>query len=55
LISEKGKRPNQCIGRNYAYKPVLISGTNLLGKYLKVKVVDALSSVLIGKPLYGKI
>ncbi len=50
LIIEKGKKENQFIGRNFAYKPVLIdSKKNLLGRVLKINVTDASSVHLIGK------
>jgi len=48
LISERGKRENQWIGRNFAYKPVLVeSKENLLGKVINVKIVDAKSTYLL--------
>jgi tRNA A37 methylthiotransferase MiaB len=58
LISEKGKEfpsdrkgteKSQWIGRNESYKPVVIEGNNLFGKFLKVKIVDAKKSCLIGE------
>jgi MiaB-like tRNA modifying enzyme len=49
LISEKGKKPNQWIGRNFAYKPVLIENKeNLFGKLVNLTVIDINSSYLIG-------
>ena len=52
LVSERSKRPNQWIGRNFAYKPVLIEGRdNLLGKLMKVKITKASYSYLMGEPL----
>jgi MiaB/RimO family radical SAM methylthiotransferase len=51
LISEKGKERGQWIGRNFAYKPILIEDETSLGKFLRVKVVDARPSYLIGKVL----
>ena len=48
LISEKGKRPGQWIGRNFAYKPVVIfKSGNLLGKIIDVKVTDAINTTLV--------
>lgn len=42
LIDEKGKTPESFVGRNFAYKPVVVySKENLLGKFLRVRVVDA--------------
>jgi MiaB-like tRNA modifying enzyme len=50
LISEKGKKLGQWIGRNFAYKPVLIEDKDsLLGKILKVEVNEAVHSHLIGR------
>jgi MiaB-like tRNA modifying enzyme len=50
LITEKGRKENQFIGRNFAYKPVLIeSKENVLGRILRVNVVDASSVNLSGK------
>ncbi len=42
LVDEKGKVEGSWVGRNFAYKPIVIKSTdNLLGKTLKVKVVEA--------------
>ncbi|MBX5326674.1 MAG: tRNA (N(6)-L-threonylcarbamoyladenosine(37)-C(2))-methylthiotransferase [Candidatus Bathyarchaeia archaeon] len=50
LIDEKGKNPNSWIGRNFAYKPIVIQcEDNLLGKTLNVHVVDAFQSHLKGE------
>ncbi|MEM5872247.1 MAG: tRNA (N(6)-L-threonylcarbamoyladenosine(37)-C(2))-methylthiotransferase [Candidatus Aenigmatarchaeota archaeon] len=50
LISEIGKKPNQYIGRNFAYKPILIeSKENILGRLINVKIYDFTSTYLIGK------
>jgi len=50
LISEKGKKAGQWIGRNFAYKPILVeSKNNVLGKVLNVKVVDFTHSHLVGQ------
>lgn len=49
LVSERGKNKDQWIGRNFAYKPVLISSCeSLLGKILNVKVEKAAHSHLEG-------
>jgi threonylcarbamoyladenosine tRNA methylthiotransferase CDKAL1 len=49
LMDEKGKVPGSWIGRNFAYKPVVVkSSENLLGKTLQVKVVKAFSTYLAG-------
>ncbi len=39
LIDEKGKEERQWIGRNFAYKPVLIQGDFKLGDIVNVKIV----------------
>jgi tRNA A37 methylthiotransferase MiaB len=42
LVDEKGKVDGSWVGRNFAYKPVVIkSPDNLLGKSVRVKVVEA--------------
>jgi tRNA A37 methylthiotransferase MiaB len=49
LFDEKGKIPGSWIGRNFAYKPVVVrSGSELLGKMLQVKVVEAHNTYLTG-------
>jgi MiaB-like tRNA modifying enzyme len=49
LVDEKGKN-NTWVGRNFAYKPIIIaSKRNLLGKFVKVKVVDMKSNYLLGE------
>jgi len=49
LVNEKGKN-NTLVGRNFAYKPVVISGKrNLIGNFVKVKVVDVKSNYLLGE------
>jgi threonylcarbamoyladenosine tRNA methylthiotransferase CDKAL1 len=49
LIDEKGKVPGSWIGRNFAYKPIVVKGSaNLLGKTLQVKVEKAFSTYLAG-------
>ena len=49
LVDEKGKVEGSWVGRNFAYKPIAIKSTdNLLGKTLKVKVVEALGTYLKG-------
>lgn len=52
LISERGKKEGQWIGRNFAYKPVVINKTgSLLGKIVKVKIIDAIHTTLVGWPI----
>jgi len=49
LISKRGKSPNQWLGRNFAYKNILIGNKeNLLGKFVKVKIREANYSHLKG-------
>lgn len=54
LIDEKGKVEGSWVGRNFAYKPIAIkSADNLLGKTLRVRIVEAsttyLKGILVGK------
>jgi threonylcarbamoyladenosine tRNA methylthiotransferase CDKAL1 len=50
LIGEKGKVADSWVGRNFAYKPVVVkSSEDLLGKTFKVEVTDALGTYLKGK------
>lgn len=49
LIDEVGKVPASWIGRNFAYKPIIVKDLdNLLGKTLQVKIVEAFSTYLKG-------
>lgn len=49
LVSKKGKGPHRWLGRNLAYKLIMIeSKENLLGKLVKVKIEKAGFSRLIG-------
>jgi tRNA A37 methylthiotransferase MiaB len=50
LFDEKGKVYGSWVGRNFAYKPVVIkSKDNLLGKTVKVKVAEASTTYLKGE------
>ena len=50
LIDERGKVPGSLVGRNFAYKPIVInSSEDLLGKTRKVRVVEALGTYLKGE------
>jgi threonylcarbamoyladenosine tRNA methylthiotransferase CDKAL1 len=50
LVDEKGKVAGSWIGRNFAYKPIAVKNEEeLLGKTLRVKVVKAFSSYLLGR------
>jgi MiaB-like tRNA modifying enzyme len=50
LVDEKGKVEGSWVGRNFAYKPIAFkSEDNLLGKTLRVKVVEASTTYLKGE------
>ncbi|NIM46996.1 MAG: radical SAM protein [Candidatus Aenigmarchaeota archaeon] len=56
LITKKGKNPNQWIGRNFAYKNILIdSKEKLLGKFIKTRLKEADYSHLRGFSTKGKL
>jgi MiaB-like tRNA modifying enzyme len=47
LVDEKGKVSNSWIGRNFAYKPVVVKSNNdLLGKFINVRVVKTFATYL---------
>lgn len=47
LIDEKGKKPSSWIGRNFAYKPIVVkSQESLLGRTVGVHVVEAFQTYL---------
>ena len=47
LIDEKGKKPASWIGRNFAYKPVVVRGDEFLfGRFVDVRVVRVFSTYL---------
>lgn len=49
-VSEKGKIPGSYIGRNFAYKPIVIrSRSSLLGKSVKVEVTGSETTYLKGR------
>lgn len=43
ILTEKGKEPRQWIGRNEAYKPIIVEGEFKLGQNIRVKVEKATS------------
>ncbi len=50
LIDEKGKVEGSWVGRNFAYKPIVLkTADNLFCKTVQVKVVEALRTYLIGE------
>ena len=52
FLDEKGLKPNSKIGRNYAYKPIVIRGNYAnFGKFLKIKVEEAYPTYLDAIPL----
>jgi MiaB-like tRNA modifying enzyme len=49
LIDEKGKMLGSWVGRNFAYKPIVVKNSaNLLGRTVNVKVTRAFSTYLAG-------
>jgi len=51
LIDEKGKKPNQCIGRNSFYKQIVFEKKILLGKTVQAKIIGAKTFHLVGELL----
>jgi threonylcarbamoyladenosine tRNA methylthiotransferase CDKAL1 len=50
LVDEVGKIEGSWVGRNFAYKPVVVeSSKNLLGKTLRVQIVKTTGTYLAGK------
>jgi tRNA A37 methylthiotransferase MiaB len=50
FVDEKGKVEGSWVGRNFAYKPIVIQSSNdALGKTIKVKVTEALTTYLKGE------
>ena len=50
LVDEKGRTSGSWIGRNFAYKPIVVkNSSNLLGKTLQVKVATAFQTYLAGE------
>jgi threonylcarbamoyladenosine tRNA methylthiotransferase CDKAL1 len=50
LIDERGKIPCSWIGRNFAYKPIVVkSASDILGQKLPVRIVEAFPTYLRGK------
>jgi len=49
IVDERG-RDNKLVGRNFAYKPVVIENKrNIFGKFVKVKIIEAKTNYLVGK------
>ncbi len=56
LIDEKGKVADSWVGRNFAYKPIVVKSCGkLLGKTLKVEVVEASQTYLKGNVCYSQV
>ena len=50
VVDEKGKVPGTFVGRNFAYKPVVISSEeNLLGRLIEVEITGTAATCLNGK------
>ncbi|MDR2203907.1 MAG: tRNA (N(6)-L-threonylcarbamoyladenosine(37)-C(2))-methylthiotransferase [Nitrososphaerota archaeon] len=50
LVEEAGKIRDSWVGRNFAYKPIVVkSAQNLLGKSLRVRIVEATETYLLGE------
>lgn len=50
LVTKRGRRKNQYIGRNSAYKSVLVeSKEDLRGRFVRAKIVDAKRNHLVGQ------
>ncbi len=55
LITEKGKRRNQFVGRNEYYKPVVLtSDKDVMGMWLRAKITAAGRTYLVGEILKGQ-
>ena len=52
LIDERGKKRGSWVGRNFAYKPIVVRcREDLLGRFLNVRVVEAHQSHLLGEAI----
>jgi threonylcarbamoyladenosine tRNA methylthiotransferase CDKAL1 len=52
LVNEKGKKNNQFIGRSENYKPVVLtSGKDITGRFLRVGIISAGKTYLVGQIL----
>ncbi len=52
LVDEKGKVSNSWMGRNFAYKPIIVnSEKNLLGKIVTVEVIETFGTYLKGQEI----
>ena len=52
LVNENGKIDGTMIGRNFAYRPIVLKNSDVvLGNHYNVKIVEAQSNYLVGKIL----
>ena len=52
LVNENGKIDGTMIGRNFAYRPIVLKNSDVvLGNYYNVKIVEAQSNYLVGEIL----
>jgi threonylcarbamoyladenosine tRNA methylthiotransferase CDKAL1 len=51
IVDEYNNENKNWVGRNYAYKPVVIRGNAELGRILDVEIVDYSHTHLVGKPI----
>jgi tRNA A37 methylthiotransferase MiaB len=50
IVDEQGKVPGSWVGRNFAYKPIVVKSSDvLLGRTLRVKVVEVKATYLKGE------
>ena len=51
IVDEKG-RNYTWVGRNFAYKPVVIENKkSIFGRFIKVKLIDAKTNYLVGRSI----
>ena len=54
FLDEEGLKPNSQIGRNYAYKPIVMkNNSENFGRFLKIKVGKTYSTYLEAIPLFS--
>jgi tRNA A37 methylthiotransferase MiaB len=53
MIDEIGKKPGSWIGRNFAYKPIVLKNTisDIFGQTLEIEVVKAFNTYLEGQAI----
>lgn len=54
LIDEYNSKKGSWIGKNFAYKQIIIPGQHKLGKYVQVKIIKFSKTHLVGKPIQPK-